>query len=327
MRGRPFGIEFLSPEQVYEQCEKLPPEFQDTHEWVQKHRELFKMMRCRNISTHEKFATHTEIIAHIMSLKNMESESKNNYIFDTKKGTVVRCSGLSSTLGSMASSAGIDSGPTRNMVELIQLPNGHRIGRYKPEVLQAATIQHAHVPVFQHTSCVAYYLLMKKRLHGKIQPQPTYPVQFGEGTEFHDGNYVVAQPKLEAGEHVHVSSIPQRFFSEYINKELLPDLADAVESGAWNLNGENLWMNTAYRNFVITDLEKPGNEGWGPNQKWGTAVLSSKGDGTSNHPWKWRHNVRVGYDAVQSGLLEHSIHKQELVQEWNAMKEARVPKD
>ena len=346
-------ITFLSPEQILEQPDVLFEQDRDhfaqdkeyfdrinshtqTCKWItQKQKALEAPSAPYFYDAHTNWQVHTQTTPIVM-FPCGNSLSKHNYIFDTGHGTIVRVAGDTNTLHSRASSAGIDSGPAQNMYDFDE--NGYP--KYKADVLQRATSNTK--PVFQHTSMIAYYLIMKKQLEGKkVQPVQTWLAKrdttWMEGTpedlacqEFNDHNYVIVQPKNPES-YKRLDTLDPTEFNTVVSKDLLPDLAKAVESGGWGLNSENLFYDTGTKTFYITDLEKPNNEGWGPNPgtnpRWGTAVLSLKGDGTSSHPWKWDHNIRCGYEAIKTGLLAHAVNKQELVKEWDALKATRAPKE
>ncbi len=321
--------EFLTPQQVLEQSDPLPDEYENTKKWIAEKKDFFNTLRMSEISNQKDFIGH---VFGITLVHKFESLSEKNYILDTGLAqadpdhqTVVRYAGGQNTLNSLASSAGIDSGPPQNMFERVMTSNGKPGWQYKTDVLQKAT--HGNFQVHQHTSMLAYYLMMKKRLKGKkVQPVQTWAVQYGD-EEFCDANYVIVQPKL-GDKFALLSKLPDKDLNAIVDKSLLPDLADTVDSGAWNLTKENLWYDAPNGTFHITDLEKPNNEGWGPNPgtnpRWGTAVFSYKGDGKSSHPWKWKHNIRCGYDAVNGSIL---ANREDLQQEWAQIKKERAPKE
>ncbi len=326
---------FLTPQQVFDQADPLPEEYKSTGEWIAERSDFFKSLQMPKMSNDNEMASYYHKVLQafyhtVLQALPSPSLSVNNYIFDTDLAqtdpdhqTVVRYAGRANTLASLASSAGIDSGLEQNMWESVQTPFGHR--QYKADALEKAT--HGNFTVHQHTSMLAYYLMMKKRLKGKVQPVQTWAVRFGDGEEFCDRNYVIVQPK-NPETYVRVDQMPHSARFTALDKGLLPDLADAVDAGAWNLTQENLWYDVTSKNFYITDLEKPNNEGWGPNPgtnpRWGTAVFSYKGDGTSSHPWKREHNIRCGYDSVRGIVLES---RSDLQQEWDKLKEERAPKE
>ncbi len=320
--------DFLTPQQVLEQANPLPEEYKSTREWITQRRDFFKNLQVPKMSNDDDVSTYQNKVKIALTWNKLKSLSQSNYIFDTgleqsdpDHQTVVRYAGGHSTLTSLASSAGIDSGPRKNMIEQVG-----KKWQYKAKVLQQAT--QGNFSVHQHTSMLAYYLMMKKRLDGKkVKPVQTWVVHFGDGEEFCDTNYVIVQPK-NPKTYVRVDRMPNQARFTALDKGLLSDLADAVDAGAWNLTQENLWYDVNSRNFYITDLEKPNNEGWGPNPgtnpRWGTAVFSYKGEGTSCHPWKWEHNIRCGYNSVRESILEH---RSDLQQEWNKITEERAPKE
>ena len=322
---------FLTPQQVLEQADPLPEEYESTREWIAKKKHVFKQLQMPDMRGQQSYQLYqTQVIMKLES-NRLTSLSERNYIFDTglkeqdpEHQTVVRYAGVHNTLASLASSAGIDSGVLQNMVELVG-EEGEKQCQYKNNMLHQAT--HGNFSVHQHTSMLAYYLMMRKRLKGKVQPVQTWAVQYGDSEEFCDANYVIVQPK-NPDTYVRADKMHHRARFLALNKELLSDLADAVDAGAWNLTQENLWYDVHSRTFHITDLEKPNNEGWGPNPgtnpRWGTAVFSYNGDGTSSHPWKWEHNKECGYDSVRSSVLEH---RSDLQQEWDRIREERAPKE
>ena len=237
-----------------------------------------------------------------------------NGIFSLKDKFVVQTAGFENQIYSKISSLGFD--PFQDQDDILD----DRANRFADEVNNCAP------PCHQATSMVAYYLHMKKRLQGKkVQPVPTYPVQYGESTDFHDGNYVVVQPYL-GEEYITANKLKAQELNQLIVPELLEDLADAVDAGAWNLTLPNLWVHKPTKTFHITDLEKPNNEGFGPETRWKTAVLNN-GEGTEEaRAWKWNHNRTCGYDAVRGSILEKLQNKDDMQQRWDRIKENRMSK-
>ncbi len=323
---------FLTPQQALEQADPLPEEYESTRKWVEGKKDFFKSLEMPEMSRHDDFGIYQNKVKMALKWNRLTSLSERNYIFDTDLAqitghqTVVRYAGPDGTLGSMASSAGIDSGRLEIMCDQIETSDGKQVWRYKADVLQQAT--HSNFSLHQHTSMLAYYLMMRKRLGGKkVQPVQTWAVHFGDGEEFCDANYVIVQPK-NPNTYVRLDQLLDQAGFTALDKGVLPDLADAVDAGAWNLTPENLWYDAHSKNFYITDLEKLNNEGWGPNPgtnpRWGTSVFSYNGDGTSSHPWKWDHNIRCGYDSVRSSVL---ANRSDLQLEWDKLREERAPKE
>ena len=171
------------------------------------------------------------------------NSGKQNFIYIIDGRFVVKTAGFINQLHSKISSSGID--PIFKNFGILDI---NEKASYRNDIVKAAT--HCSAPCHQATSIIAYYLLMKKRLHGKkVLPVPSYPVQYGESTEFHDGNYVVIQPYL-GNEYVTMDKVEVQELNQLIGPELLDDLADTVDAGAWNLNLPNLWI---HKPLVSTD--------------------------------------------------------------------------
>ncbi|HLE76312.1 MAG TPA: hypothetical protein VI521_00915 [Candidatus Babeliales bacterium] len=312
---------FLSPEQVLEQAEPLPEEFEAVKEWIESEKNTFQALNLPHMHSHSDWVNNQEAVSRLLASRQLRSLSDGNYIFAIpEQPAVVRFSGLNNTLRSKASNIGIDSGLIQNLCDIVE---GRAVG-YKSDVLNNATLN--TTPVHQHSSMLAYYLAMRKGLTGKkIQPVQTWVAQYGSGEELCDANYVIVQPRLTDDTYQLLSSLDAVDRASIIDKAMLPTLADAVESGAWNITADNLWINTKTGILYITDLEGPNNEGWGDtpgtNPRWGRAIFSYAGDGASCHQWKWNHNVRCGYDSV------HAMLPDDLQNEWDQIKEARAPKD
>ena len=237
-----------------------------------------------------------------------------------KDNFVVKATSYINQLRSRISSAGVFS--REPYVE----ENGNRVFWKENDIAQATDYDfHCH----QVPAMVAYYRLMKKRLLGKkIQPVATYPVHYGESTEFHDGNYVAVQPKLTEDYVCLRLPVNRRVdklkLSALITKERLEDLADAVEAGAWHLTWDNLWLHKPDNTFWITDLKKPSDEGYGPNAASKTAVLNN-GNGTEqDRALQWDLNRLSGYCSVREYILSWLDNRDEMQQQWDCITEKRM---
>lgn len=322
-------ITFFSHEQVLQSAEPLPEQYTQTATWIAEHADIFHALEIPYVENHNEFAQFKSFLQEKLEKMKLTSLSKNNFIFDTGDKTVVRYAGVENRLRSKASTVGIDSGPTQTMMEKVQEPHGD-VWKYKSDVLQKATAPDSG-PTFQHTSMLAYYQLMKKMLNGKkIQPLATWAVCIGD-KPLCDDNYVIVQPKLPAGKYSRLDDLMRnnpQLYHTIVNESFLSALADAIDAGMWDISAGNIFYNSTDDCFYIGDFEKPNNEGWGPesgkNPRWGTAILSYKGDGESCHPWKWRHNMRYGYDKVREAIL---ADQKELQERWDELRNIRCPKD
>ncbi len=228
------------------------------------------------------------------------NKSNSNVVVPfTEEGAVVKLAGLSNVFREAISTQGKDPWSLGAVEEL----GG------KAAILDKAK----QMRRFQAVSALAYDRLLRKEAYSLKSPG-TFVYHITERpTELDDRNYLLIQEGLPATV-VPFGTLPERECAEVIDNMNLEELYTVLKKvGLWNLHAQNLGVDTATKQFWVSDLEKPNNEGYGEQSKWQVGVFG-KGS-VSDDPWKWRHNIRTGHGEV-ANILASNPEKLEL---WKAL--------
>ena len=230
-----------------------------------------------------------------------ENKSCSNIVVPfTEEGGVVKLAGPSNILREAISTEGQD-------------PWSH--GAIEELGGQAAILERAKTyRRFQAVSALAYHRLLRQLTDSPLRSPDTFVYHIsGRPTELDDRNYLLVQEGLSTTV-VPFGKLSELERTEVVGNMNLEELYAVLKKvGLWNLHAQNLGVDTAKKQFWVSDLEKPNNEGYGKQSKWQVAVFG-KGE-VSDDPWQWRHNIRTGHGEF-ANILAGNPEKLEL---WKAL--------
>lgn len=281
---------FVGPEELLATAPALPASLAErTATWCSEHPDLCAYPATFAISE----ATKT-------FLAGANKSSSNIVVPLTQEGAVVKIAGLSNIFRETMSTLGQDP---------------YRFGAVEELGGETTIIERAKtVRRFQAVSALAYHRLLRQFTSSPLQSPDTFVYHIsGKPAELDDRNYLLIQEGLPTTV-VPLGKLPETERKEVIDGMDLGELYAVLKKvGLWNLHAQNLGVDTATKQFWVSDLEKPNNEGYGAGAKWQVAVFG-KG-AVSDAPWKWRHNIRTGHGEV-ANLLASNAEKIEL---WKAL--------
>jgi hypothetical protein len=317
---------FLTPDEVLQKADPLPEELADAQKWIKENEDLWAQLQFPDQGGIEALNLRNTLVKQGLRDRNLTMGSGANFTFMHPQ-FVVKFAGFNNRLLSKISAQGKDpwSPEVRNNLE-----------RVVSQVLNTAS------PTHQHTSALAYYLLMKKRLEGKrVQPVATYAVPYGANSTFHDGNYVIVQERMPE-HYMPLTQLEEKDLHAIVDKPLFADLADVVDAGAWALNAGKLFYDRETGKLFFCDLEGPNNEAYGPKAKWPRAIFDNGPETEAARASKWDHNrfyEGCGYDSMRSVIIlkrkkmpcespkevqeRAEKEEKELLNEWDRIKEER----
>lgn len=268
--------DFVGPEDLLKNSPAIPESLaQQAKSWCNEHLDLCE------------YPTSLTMTSEVKSYVSSVNKSRYNLALPIPSG-VVKLAGLSNILRETMSTLGKDPYSSGAIEEL---------GGKEAILEQAKTIRR-----FQAVSAVAYYRL----LHNLDSTILKFPGTFaynisGKPAELDDKNYVIVQESLPPTV-IALADLEEKERTEIINGLDVDGLyAVFKKAGLWNLHSKNLLIDPKNKQLWTSDLEKPNNEGYGESAKWKIAVFG-KGD-QSDHPWKWRHNIRTGHEEVAKILM------------------------
>ncbi len=165
------------------------------------------------------------------------------------------------------------------------------------------------IDVQQALSSLAGYRILKQANNSLVQPVGTYVYHKpGHSADLTDENYLVVQDRAP-DQFKLFSTLLQEEKMQLVASIDIEELFKAVKNGClWDPSENNIWTNG--HTILITDLEKPNNEGSTPNARWKVAEFGQDKD-------KYAFNIRhAGHPTLKTILQKYAPDK---VEKWDGL--------